>query len=310
MSPYRDTCRFNHTLRTQTQMTINQLPSVIALDYHDGPLSGFSRGHQGLKPFYFHILAWDKAQGERLFLVSEIGEDQYADLAATLRSVAPDSCASILLPDMTALDHHAKQELDRYTERCKLNALERGMLLLTNDIDLRSGALLALSSDFQSRAEIVLAGRSPDDLALWRNELQRTRSSPALFIAKLAYSGESDGVLLAGLADDQHETVDYLLFQKSIDPGAQDLKLGHDQVHVTLNGRTSSSYGGIESIRLVSSELQIQVDASTAEALGTAQEFLVSFDHRLEGLEAFSVMLRGMLASFVDSRHQAPLELR
>lgn len=132
----------------------------------------------------------------------------------------------------------------------------------------------------------------------------------AQFTARFAYTGESDGVLLAGLADDQHETVDYLLFQKSIDTGKQDLKLGHDQVHVTLNGRTSSCYGGIESIRFVSNELQIQVDASTAEVLGTAQEFVVSFDHRLEGLEAFSVMLREMCESFVDSRRQAPLELR
>ncbi|WP_313459987.1 Imm10 family immunity protein [Stenotrophomonas sp.] len=304
------TDKFNHTFGNQTQMTINRLPNVIALDYYDGPICGFSRGLKGLEPFYFHILALDEAQDERLFLVSEIGEGRYASLAATLLNVTPDSSKPILFPDITALDQHAKQELDQFAQHCKLNALERGMLLLTNDIDFRSGALFPSNSDVQSRAAIVLASRSPDDLAIWRNELQRTRSSPALFIAKHAYSGESDGVLLAGLADDQHETVDYLLFQKSIDPSAQDLKLGHDQVHVTLNGRTTSCHGGIKCIRLASNELQIQVDASTAEVLGTAQEFVVSFHHRLEGLEAFSAMLRGMLESFVDSRRQAPLELR
>lgn len=72
----------------------------------------------------------------------------------------------------------------------------------------------------------------------------------AQFTAKFAYTGESDGVLMAGLADDRHESVNYLLFQKLIDPGAQDIQQGHDQVHVTLNGGASSCYGGIERISL------------------------------------------------------------
>ena len=124
----------------------------------------------------------------------------------------------------------------------------------------------------------------------------------AQFIAKFAYTGESDGVLMAGLADDQYETVDYLLFQKAIDPSAQDVELGHDQVHLTLNGGASSCYGGVESIRLVSSELKVRVDSSAAEVLGTEQDFVVSFDCRLEGLDELSLMLEKMFESFVDER--------
>lgn len=124
----------------------------------------------------------------------------------------------------------------------------------------------------------------------------------AQFIAGFAYAGESDGVLMAGLADDQHETVNYLLFQRAVDPGAQDVELGQDEVYVTLNGGTSSCYGGIESISLVSNGLKVRVDSSTAETLGTEQDFVVSFDHRLEGLDAFSLMLGRMFESFVDGR--------
>lgn len=124
----------------------------------------------------------------------------------------------------------------------------------------------------------------------------------ALFNAKFACSGESDGVLMAGLADDRHDSVNYLLFQKTINPDAQDIEQGHDQVHVTLNGGAFSCYGGIERVSLASNGLEVRVDSHTAEVMGTTQRLVVSFEHHLDGLDELSVMLEKIFDSLFDKR--------
>lgn len=122
------------------------------------------------------------------------------------------------------------------------------------------------------------------------------------FIAKFAYSGESDGVLMAGLADDQYEAKQYILFQLASTPTREDVELGQDCVHVSLNGGLASAYGGIESVSLFADELEVIVDEKTASALGTACRFSVGFDSHLEGLDELSMMLKKMFQSFSDQR--------
>ncbi|MBD9468384.1 Imm10 family immunity protein [Pseudoxanthomonas sp. PXM01] len=122
------------------------------------------------------------------------------------------------------------------------------------------------------------------------------------FIARFAYSGENDGVLMAGLADDQYETRQYLLLQKASAPTKEDVELGQDDVHITLSEESCSAYAGIESIKMFANELRIELYQEAAEALGADRVFTVSFDPELDGLDELSTMLRRMCRSFSDFR--------
>lgn len=82
-----------------------------------------------------------------------------------------------------------------------------------------------------------------------------------------------DGVILIGFATDGFDASEYLLLQKSVNPQAQDMKLGHDQIHLTYRDQAHSAYGGIRKFVLEDGRAEIMLDAKTANLLGTAQHF-------------------------------------
>ena len=72
---------------------------------------------------------------------------------------------------------------------------------------------------------------------------------------------ESDPTLAkAGLADDQFETQEYVLFQRSLKPSEQDLRLGHDQPHVEVSDQSASAYGSFSAVQLSGQQLKVELD--------------------------------------------------
>lgn len=120
------------------------------------------------------------------------------------------------------------------------------------------------------------------------------------FSAQFSYAGEDNGVLMAGLADDQYETEKYVLFQKALMPSREDIELGQDALHVTLSGK--SAYNGIEFVRLMAGELRIGFDQITANLLDSSRQISITFDHELAGLDDISNALARMCSDFTDCR--------
>ncbi|MEG2804175.1 Imm10 family immunity protein [Stenotrophomonas sp.] len=115
------------------------------------------------------------------------------------------------------------------------------------------------------------------------------------FTAAFIHVSAEDGVLLAGLADQEHDTRHYLLLQKAEQPDAQDVALGLDGVHVSLHAQARAAYGGIQSAQLSATALSLHLDAITTDALGLAASPLrIALAAPPAAIAAFAAMLRRM----------------
>ena len=109
-------------------------------------------------------------------------------------------------------------------------------------------------------------------------------------------------VLMAGLADDQFDTKDFVLFQKTCHPTSDDIALGHDQIHTTV-GNQKSAYGGIESIELFYDYLKLKFRSETAKSMQIHPELMVKFDPKLKSIAEISESLKEIAGNFyVDRR--------
>ena len=100
---------------------------------------------------------------------------------------------------------------------------------------------------------------------------------PTVLNAEYIYSSDDDGVLLVGFADRQLEPTHYVLLQRQKRASANDVALGQDRVHITVDDQGRSMYGGIRAVDLQSKTLKIELEREAARQLGTEQEILVRF---------------------------------
>ena len=80
------------------------------------------------------------------------------------------------------------------------------------------------------------------------------------FTANFLFTESDPALSKAGLADDQLETQQYVLFQRSLKPSEQDRRLGHDQPHVEAGDQSASAYGCVSAVQLVGQQLKVQLD--------------------------------------------------
>lgn len=95
--------------------------------------------------------------------------------------------------------------------------------------------------------------------------------------AKVCVAYVEDGVVFVGFSDDEFEPSVYLLLQRAVSLGLQDIALGHDTVHVTYCDQSRSSYGGVLQFILHQGKAQIQFAKETASKLGTTQHLDIHF---------------------------------
>jgi len=77
---------------------------------------------------------------------------------------------------------------------------------------------------------------------------------------------------MIGFADDEFDTKEHLLLQKSLEFDEQDKTLGQDKVHITYIDELYSAYGGVQKVILKSNSVEIQLSASTAKVLQTEEQ--------------------------------------
>lgn len=88
---------------------------------------------------------------------------------------------------------------------------------------------------------------------------------------------DENDVIMVGFADDEFETQDYFLFQKSLVCNEQDKEMGFDKIHITYSNQTQSTYGNILKFVLKNGLVEITLDAKTASELRTDEQIEIVF---------------------------------
>jgi hypothetical protein len=112
-------------------------------------------------------------------------------------------------------------------------------------------------------------------------------------------SGEENGVLTIGFANDQSDPLEYLLFQRIVDWeefGSDD----DDEVYVERDGQQYGTYSGIEKFVLFRNNALIMLSAETAQALETEQELRVAFSATDKEFEQIKTDFERVFAGEVD----------
>lgn len=96
-----------------------------------------------------------------------------------------------------------------------------------------------------------------------------------LLKASFVYFGIEDETLLIGFADNEFETKEYVLFQKSL--CMEDIPI-LNKVHITLNSQDRSEYGGIGRIIISRKLMSIFLSEETARSLGVNDSIDIEYD--------------------------------
>ncbi|MBQ4898068.1 hypothetical protein KB559_04375 [Paenibacillus sp. Marseille-P2973] len=96
-----------------------------------------------------------------------------------------------------------------------------------------------------------------------------------LLKASFVYCGIEDETILIGFADDEFETKEYVLFQKSLYIEDNPLL---NKIHITLNSENRSQYGGILRIVLRRKLISIFLSEETARSLGVNDSIDIEYD--------------------------------
>jgi hypothetical protein len=84
-------------------------------------------------------------------------------------------------------------------------------------------------------------------------------------------------VLIIGFADDEFDTEEYVLLQRSLNPTNEDKELGYDKVHITYNDESQSLYGGIKKFFLKRNLIEITLEQEVSEILNCHNVIEITF---------------------------------
>ncbi|MFJ7663969.1 Imm10 family immunity protein [Lysinibacillus sp. NPDC097162] len=96
-----------------------------------------------------------------------------------------------------------------------------------------------------------------------------------LLKASFVYFSIDDETVLIGFADDEFETKEYVLFQKSL--WIEDILILNN-VHITINSENRSAYGEILRIILSRKFISIFLSKDTASSLGVSDSIDIEYD--------------------------------
>ncbi len=95
-----------------------------------------------------------------------------------------------------------------------------------------------------------------------------------LLKASFVYFGIEDETIIIGFADDEFDTKEYVLFQKSL--SVEEIPI-LNKVHITLNSENRAAYGGIVRIILSKKLISIFLSKETASSLGVADSIEIEY---------------------------------
>jgi hypothetical protein len=98
---------------------------------------------------------------------------------------------------------------------------------------------------------------------------------PVFLDAKFVCTQSDDEVVMIGFADEQFNTGEYVLLQRTLKPSEEDKRLGQDSVHIEVNDQRYSGYGSVGSITLSRELVTISLEPATADGARTEIEIQI-----------------------------------
>lgn len=116
--------------------------------------------------------------------------------------------------------------------------------------------------------------------------------------AGFLYAGadEETDVLMIGFADDEFDPQEYILLQKTLDPGEEDMQAGFDKIHISYNNEAQSLYGGILKLYFSANVTEITLTQDAAGQLNCARKIVINYDQEKADLPEFHKYLLQMFA--------------
>lgn len=108
------------------------VPKVIALSYYDGPTEGILNGLDDNVVYFFKVIAWDKSQDKRLFLLGRLDRLIFQDLMGILKKTQGLPTAPTWIPAWTFIDVAVRNRANQLVELCR-SALDAPVLLVLGD---------------------------------------------------------------------------------------------------------------------------------------------------------------------------------
>jgi len=90
---------------------------------------------------------------------------------------------------------------------------------------------------------------------------------------------ENDGeTQTVGFADSEFGPETYVILQRAIEPDEQDIRLGLDQLYMTINDQSRSTYGGILEISISPGLVVIRLSAEAVKELRADGDIIVDIE--------------------------------
>ncbi len=120
--------------------------------------------------------------------------------------------------------------------------------------------------------------------------LENKNKKEILFHAECLYGGtegeDEDKFYLVGFADDEYDTINYLMLQKALTFDEQDKEQGMDQVYIEFKDQSHSYYGGITRLEITDDSFIFGLEANTAKALDLPQSFTITISRKHKKLKS------------------------
>lgn len=117
--------------------------------------------------------------------------------------------------------------------------------------------------------------------------------------AKFLYAqiDEEIDVLMIGFADDEFDTQEYILLQKTLNPSEEDFEAGFDKIHITYNDESQSLYDGILKFYFTRNRIEITLNEVASEILNCTSVIVINFDHEKVDIHGFHNHLLQMFSN-------------
>jgi len=116
--------------------------------------------------------------------------------------------------------------------------------------------------------------------------------------ANYAFAQDNGTVVMVGFADQDYQTRDCLLLQRTLKPSKGDFARGWDDIHIMVNEESRSTYGGVEGVELWSDYAIIKLAPATASKVQVGTPFRVNLSAQVANLGEVGSMLEVLCGSY------------
>lgn len=146
--------------------------NILATDYYDGATEGFvvQPADGGVK--YFRLIAWDRDQDQRLFVIADVDSKELTRLENLFKASGQSRKEQTWLPEWRFTGSRDAAEADEIVERCRSKLPETGLFVLGNRPE-ASKPVSPVPRVLQQDVLEAINRNVADDLEQWLTKLRR-----------------------------------------------------------------------------------------------------------------------------------------